>query len=812
MIYVPGYGSATAKMIIVGEAPGEMEEKQLQPLVGPTGMMVQEMVKNAGMSWDSVYRTNVVKVRPPGNDITRLKELGKSIDDYIDQLWAEINAIKPNIVLALGNTALEALTGERGIQKWRGSILPAKRGATKIISTIHPAALMKKEEGNMLSWKDKTYIQWDFNRAVEQSKFRAYEPPRRNLIVCKNSLDLYRFVDKYKGRPYVSVDIETFRTFPLCISFAFNSYEAISVPLFHIQSATNPTGIGRRDMCHIWEMVAEILASKSIGKIGQNFKFDENQLSNCYNGTVFTGLKVNSFFFDTMLGFRTLYPEFPGRLQFITSVLTEEPYYKDEGKEYNPKKDKLERLLLYNAKDAVVTYECFEKELAEMEESGVADFFFERVMPLHPFYSRLEQRGFRRDDKAAQALDEKYSDRLRELQTELLVLTGGLECNAASPKQVAKLLYGVLKIPARAGTGEAELDGLLRNVVKDQTKRKIIQNILDQRKVKKTLGTYIRARPHPDGRLRTGVRIMLETGRTSTSVLKPPVTTETMGLAFQTITKHGDIGSDIRSMLIPDPGYVLIEVDQSQAEARVVTLLARDERLQKCFDFGIDTHRITASWIYARSPNGLLEQFYMSPSKELASQINTFLKANIVDFERQMGKVFRHAGNLGMGKHTASVTAGISEYKANEILTKFHKTNPNIEGVFQKEIIEFLQNNNRELTSPFGRKRQFFNKWGHEMFKEAFPQIPQSTVSDQTKFAAIRIEKRCPWFQILQESHDSILGQCPINKVDQTIPIIKEEFETPIDFARCSLPRGILIIPCDVAIGDISWEKMTKVT
>ena len=816
MTYVGGYGNSSAKIVVVGEAPGEAEEREGRPFVGPTGRMVTEMLANCGVRRDDVYMTNVVKHRPPQNDIRKLNLLGKTIQDYEEELWNEIHSIKPNVVLALGNTALQSLTGEYGIEKWRGSILQSKQGLPKVVSTIHPAALMHKEaDGKMKSWKDKTYIQWDFERAVKQSLFKDLRSTPRNLIVCRSSLDLFQFLDKHKGKRFVSVDIETFRTFPLCISFAFNSYEAISVPLFNMQSALNPTGIGRSDMCYIWQAVAELLINPDIGKIGQNFKFDENQLLRCYNGKVNFGLKVQGFFFDTMLGFRTIYPELPGRLQFITSVLTEEPYYKDEGKEYNPKKDKLERLLLYNAKDAVVTYECFEREMEEMEENGQLDFFFGRVMPLHPFYSRLEQRGIRKDLRASRVLEEKYGDRERELKTELLHLTDGLECNANSWQQVAKLLYGVLKIPARAGTGEDILDALVRNTIKDPKKKRIVQNILEQRKVRKTLGTYINARPHEDGRLRTAVRIMLETGRTSTSVLKPPITTETMGLAFQTVTKHGEVGSDIRSMFVPDPGYVLIEADQSQAEARVVAVLANDTRLQKLFDYGVDTHRVTAGWIYGRAPDELLEQFYIELERircfELAKQINAKLKSAILDWERQMGKVFRHAGNLGMQKRTAAVTAGISEYRAGHILDRFHKTNPNIEGVFQKGIIECLQNNDRILVSPFGRRRQFLNKWGDELFKEAYPQIPQSTVSDQTKFAAQRIEKRAPWFQILQESHDSILGQCPIFKVDSTIPIIKEEFEQPIDFKNCSLPRGILVIPCDIAIGTMNWQNMEKV-
>jgi DNA polymerase I-like protein with 3'-5' exonuclease and polymerase domains len=169
-----------------------------------------------------------------------------------------------------------------------------------------------------------------------------------------------------------------------------------------------------------------------------------------------------------------------------------------------------------------------------------------------------------------------------------------------------------------------------------------------------------------------------------------------------------------------------------------------------------------------------------------------------------------------MGKNEASMQLGISAREAAIGLVKFHGTNPNIQKVFHYEIIEFLRNNNRMLTNPFGRQRQFLNKWGDELFKEAYAQIPQSTVSDHVKFAMIRIEKRVPELMILEESHDSFLGQVPLlinhqypfKILDKFKQVNKEEMEMPIDFSGCSLPRGELIIPTDLHIGKKNWEVM----
>jgi uracil-DNA glycosylase family 4 len=816
MIYVGGEGPANARLVVVGEAPGGEEERLGHPFVGPSGKLVDFCLKDGGSDRRAVYVTNVVKIRPPNNKIKDLQLLGKTIADFIPQLHAEINGIKPNCILALGNTALEALTGFRGIEKYRGSILQCNFGPYKVVSTLHPASILHGEsEGGMKSWKDLTYIKWDIERAIKQSRFSDIRLPQRQLMVCRNAQQLYRFLESNKDKEYVSVDIETYKTFPICIGLAFEKRIAMSIPLLN---KPMDSGMTYLDLVDVWQQVSRLMADPNVKKIGQNFKFDEKQLYRCFDGRCDFGIVTRGFYFDTLLAFRVLYPELSGSLQFSTSVLTEEPYYKDEGREYNPKKDKFDRLLLYNAKDAAVTYEVFERELEELEDRGLTKFFFEVQMPLHPFYSRIEDRGILRDNSAKHFLHEKYKIQWEVLQKELDELTTEymekpVNVNSNGAKgDVPLLLYVGMSLPIRKGTDEKSIDGLLRNVVKDHKKRRILELILEIRKVRKTIGTYIDTETDSRGRLLTGYRIILETGRTSTSILKPPVSTRPMGMAFQTVTKHGDIGSDIRGMFISDPGYVFLEPDLSGAEARVVALLANDLRLLKAFKYGIDVHRFTASQISGSTPKAL-DLFWDADeetSKSLAKDISRCLKEMIADEARQMGKKFRHACHYAMGKGEASIQAGIPEWRASQIIEAVHKTNPNIRGVFHKEIQDVLRNNDRKLKSPNGRERLFLNKWGDDLFKEAYAQIPQSVVSDQTKKAAMAVEKRIPEIQILMECHDSFLAQIPINMVDKVIPVIREEMESPIDFKDCSLPRGILQIPCEIKMGE-NWEEMRKI-
>lgn len=198
MIYVPAEGPSNAKLVVCGEAPGAHEEEQRRPFVGPTGTIVRDCLRTLGYDETQVYYTNVVKIRPPDNKIESLHYLGKTISDFIPQLQAELQALQPNAILALGNTALEALTGHRGIEKYRGSIMPSSCCSSKVIPTIHPASLLHDDGGGrMHTWKDLVYIKWDFNRAIKQSAFSEYNPPRRNLLVCRNALEFDRFLRKF---------------------------------------------------------------------------------------------------------------------------------------------------------------------------------------------------------------------------------------------------------------------------------------------------------------------------------------------------------------------------------------------------------------------------------------------------------------------------------------------------------------------------------------------------------------------------------------------------------------------------------------
>lgn len=272
---------------------------------------------------------------------------------------------------------------------------------------------------------------------------------------------------------------------------------------------------------------------------------------------------------------------------------------------------------------------------------------------------------------------------------------------------------------------------------------------------------------------------------------------EPIGLAFQTITKHSSMGSDLFSMFVPDDGYVYLECDLSQAEARIVDLLSED--YEGLAEYGkIDKHIKNARIILELGPDYPIGK--KSP-------------------ERFLGKTCRHAGSYDMGKQTAQVTINtdakkygisiyISEWKAGKFLERFHAANPKIRSTFHKEVQNALARNDRILINPFGRKRRFTQRWGDQLFKEAYAQIPQSTVGDIVKRAALYIVDTIPDIRICMEKHDSLGFLIPKNEVRQHAEVIRDGLELPVDFSQCSIPRGVISIPCEFELGEQNFHEL----
>jgi len=833
--YVRGEGAFNAKLVIVGEAPGVHEDELRRPFVGPSGELLDTFLEECGVKRNQVYITNVRKWKPPDNDFNRWNEGEPTLEAQTESLWEEINSIKPNCVLALGERALTAFTGKRGIFNWRGSILRDINHSTKVVATWHPANLLRSNEENIESGRGifkylyKQVIRADFARAIEESRTPHLDLPERQLDICSTSLQFYRFIDKIYANGQTAADIEALSCIPDCISFSAGPLAAMSVPLWPHIGTINYEGLPPTELAYIWKAIAELLADPKIRKIGQNFKFDEDKIYRL-------GFRLDKLWWDTGIAEHVINPEMPLSLQFMTSIRTREPYYKDEGKLFDAKRDKYERRLIYNARDSAVTEEIAIDQLKDLTELGLLDQFHQCYMPRHKFYLDMERVGFRVSETVRDNLLEKYMllwDTVHSRNTNNL----GYDLNVSSTPQVIFCVYKDLKLPLRLkvrkkkdgskiktpSADEETLTSLMANNAKNERIRNILSDILEERKIRKTISTYILAKSDYDGRMRTSFNICgTETDRTSTSNIAAPIRPEkSMGVAFQTLTKHGDIGADICEMYIPDDKHVFINADLSQAEARVVFVLAEDwDALKNLADPMFDLHWQVAKWIWP----------YELPSVEDCKR--TLSKE---DMRRFIGKTGRHAGNLGIKKHTFMMNVNtdakkygydlkISEWKAGEILKVFHKNCPKVEQVFHKTVEETL-NASRVLVGPIlfgpdgkqmlhGRRRMFFDRWSNDLLKEAYSDIPQSTVSNQTKHAGMRIKSRLPWVRFILEGHDALLAQIPDNddQIAEYCAVAREELEKPITFSGGSFDRKAyeLIIPADFTIGRKNYKDLEK--
>ncbi|MFN3598390.1 MAG: uracil-DNA glycosylase family protein [Aquificaceae bacterium] len=139
--YVFGEGDPESPVIFVGEAPGEEEDQQNRPFVGRAGRYLNQKLEEIGLKRESIYITNVVKSRPPGNRKPTLKEM----QSCLQYLRKEIEIIKPKLIVCLGSTALEGILGKSlPITKHRGQVFdyPFDRDI-KVLLTYHPAYILR---------------------------------------------------------------------------------------------------------------------------------------------------------------------------------------------------------------------------------------------------------------------------------------------------------------------------------------------------------------------------------------------------------------------------------------------------------------------------------------------------------------------------------------------------------------------------------------------------------------------------------------------------------------------------------------------
>ncbi|WP_404422528.1 uracil-DNA glycosylase family protein [Thalassospira australica] len=149
-----GVGNPEARLVLVGEAPGAEEDRQGEPFVGPSGKLLDAMLRSIGFAREEVYITNILPWRPPGNRQPTTAEIAVC-EPFVRR---HLELIGPKVVVCLGGSAAKTLMEEdRGITRLRGTWKEMPLGAaamTDITAMFHPAYLLRTPEQKRLAWRD----------------------------------------------------------------------------------------------------------------------------------------------------------------------------------------------------------------------------------------------------------------------------------------------------------------------------------------------------------------------------------------------------------------------------------------------------------------------------------------------------------------------------------------------------------------------------------------------------------------------------------------------------------------------------------
>lgn len=165
---VPGFGVKNPYVLVLGEGPGEEEDKEGLPFVGPAGKLLDKMLSSINLSRNAnCFITNVVKCRPPFNRDPK-KEERDACKSFLD---AQIQILKPKYILAFGKVALRNLfniEGEFSLTQYRGRIL--EYNSVPMAVTYHPSALLRNPEYKRPAWEDLKFFRAELEKNYPEYK------------------------------------------------------------------------------------------------------------------------------------------------------------------------------------------------------------------------------------------------------------------------------------------------------------------------------------------------------------------------------------------------------------------------------------------------------------------------------------------------------------------------------------------------------------------------------------------------------------------------------------------------------------------
>lgn len=235
---------------------------------------------------------------------------------------------------------------------------------------------------------------------------------------------------------------------------------------------------------------------------------------------------------------------------------------------------------------------------------------------------------------------------------------------------------------------------------------------------------------------------------------------------------------NLRELIIPDPGYCIIDMDLDRADLWVLAWETQDEALK-----------------------AKLEAERKDKTKDIhtANALTLFGKS---DYEkRRFAKVFCHGKNYGATSPTLAKQCGISIRAADSAGEKWFGAHPGIpawQGRVKNQIYR-----TRQIANKFGYRRHFFGR-PDDAYNQALAWVPASTVALTVHYAMCNIAENLPWVQVLINGHDSLTMQVPTPRVAESLPLIERE-------ARIVIPyQEPLVIPIGFSVSESSWGQVKE--
>ena len=601
--------------------------------------------------------------------------------------------------------------------------------------------------------------------AVEVAPFDA---EKYEKVGDANALQVW--IDRIYARGYVAVDTETtalneMRAELVGISLCVEAGQACYIPLTHKAAAqddlfgSDARAEGQMDFDACLAMLKPVLQDETILKIGQNMKYDAKIFAR-------VGIAVAPID-DTMLmsyamnagvhnhGMDTLSERYLGHTPIPIKPLL------GAGKSaITFDRVPIDDAVKYAAEDADITLRLWQQFKPALHTKKVTTVYETLERPLVPVLAQMEMHGIKVDRDTLSRMSNGFAQKMAGFEDEIYE-KAGRSFNVASPKQLGEILFDELKLempggkpPSKGKTG-AYSTGV--DVLEDlATLHDLPRLILDWRQLSKLKSTYTDALQD---------HINAETGRVHTSYSIAGANTGRLASTdpnLQNIPVRSEEGRNIRRAFIADEGKVLVSLDYSQIELRILAHVAGIDALKQAFCDGIDIHAQTAS------------EMFDVPLEEMTPDIRSQAKA--INF----GVIYGISG-FGLARNLR-----IPRAEAQGFIDRYFERFPGIR-TYMDDTVKFAKDHNYVQTL-FGRRINTpeINAKGPQagFAKRAAINAPiQGTAADVIRRAMVRMPDAIADIpaKMLLQVHDELIFEVDADAADDLIMAARDVMENASD-------------------------------